>query len=70
MAVSSNMMRTLYERNWIRSSAIAKCPAVRSAGYYSRVSRLLRLKSLDQLPSLAELKDVETIGLQLEFSTA
>jgi segregation and condensation protein B len=27
------------------------------------------LKSLDQLPTLAELKDVEAVGVQLEFNT-
>lgn len=71
VAVSSNMMRTLHERNWIRVVGHREVPGRPEVLATTReFLDYFGLKSLDQLPSLAELKDVETIGVQLEFNTA
>lgn len=71
VAVSTNMMRTLYERNWIRVVGHREVPGRPEVLATTReFLDYFGLKSLDQLPSLAELKDVETIGVQLEFNTA
>ncbi len=70
VAVSTNMMRTLYERNWIRVVGHREVPGRPEVLATTReFLDYFGLKSLDQLPSLAELKDVETIGVQLEFNT-
>jgi segregation and condensation protein B len=71
VAVSTNMMRTLYERNWIRVVGHREVPGRPEVLATTReFLDYFGLKSLDQLPSLAELKDIETIGVQLEFNTA
>jgi segregation and condensation protein B len=71
VAVSTNMMRTLYERNWIRVVGHREVPGRPEVLATTReFLDYFGLKSLDQLPSLAELKDVETVGVQLEFNTA
>jgi len=71
VAVSSNMMRALYDRNWIRVVGHREVPGRPEVLATTReFLDYFGLKSLDQLPSLAELKDVETIGVQLEFNTS
>lgn len=70
VAVSSNIMRTLHERNWIRVIGHREVPGrPEILGTTKEFLDYFGLKGLDQLPTLAELKDVETIGVQLEFST-
>lgn len=71
VAVSSTIMRTLHDRNWIRVVGHREVPG-RPELLATNKDFLdyFGLKSLDELPTLAELKDVETIGVQLEFNTA
>ncbi len=71
VAVSSTIMRTLHDRNWIRVVGHREVPGRPEVLATTReFLDYFGLKSLDQLPTLAELKDVETIGVQLEFNTS
>jgi len=68
VAVSSTIMRTLQERNWIRTVGHREVPGrPELLGTTRDFLDYFGLKSLDQLPTLAELKDIETIGVQLEL---
>jgi segregation and condensation protein B len=68
VAVSSTIMRTLQERNWIRVVGHREVPGrPELLGTTREFLDYFGLKSLDQLPTLAELKDLETIGVQLEL---
>jgi segregation and condensation protein B len=71
VAVSSTLMRTLHDRNWIRVVGHREVPGRPEVLATTReFLDYFGLRSLDELPTLAELKDVETIGVQLEFDTA
>lgn len=71
VAVSTTIMRTMYERNWIRVVGHREVPGrPEILATTKEFLDYFGLKSLDQLPTLAELKDLETIGVQLEFNTA
>jgi segregation and condensation protein B len=66
--ISSTIMRTLQERNWIRTVGHREVPGrPELLGTTRDFLDYFGLKSLDQLPTLAELKDVETIGVPLEL---
>jgi segregation and condensation protein B len=70
VSISSTIMRTLQERNWIRVVGHREVPGrPELLGTTREFLDYFGLKSLDQLPTLAELKDVETIGVQLELSS-
>lgn len=70
VAVSATMMRTLHDRNWVRVVGHREVPGRPELLATTReFLDYFGLKSLDQLPTLAELKDVETIGVQLELNT-
>ena len=70
VAVSSTIMRTLHDRNWIRVVGHREVPGRPELLATNRdFLDYFGLKSLDELPTLAELKDVENIGVQLEFNT-
>jgi segregation and condensation protein B len=70
VAVSANMMRTLHDRNWVRVVGHREVPGrPELLATTKEFLDYFGLKSLDQLPTLAELKDVETIGVQLELNT-
>lgn len=70
VAVSSSIMRTIHERNWVRVVGHREVPGRPELLATTReFLDYFNLKSLDQLPTLAELKDVETVGVQLEFNT-
>ncbi|MES2219057.1 MAG: SMC-Scp complex subunit ScpB [Pseudomonadota bacterium] len=73
VAVSSNIMKTLQEREWIRIVGYREIPG--KPGLYATTKTFLdhlNLKSLNELPSLAELKDldsqVEKLQVQLELN--
>ncbi|HLS82068.1 MAG TPA: SMC-Scp complex subunit ScpB [Steroidobacter sp.] len=69
VSISSTIMRTLQERGWIRTVGHREVPGrPELLGTTREFLDYFGLKSLDQLPTLAELKDVETIGVQLELS--
>jgi segregation and condensation protein B len=70
VAISSSIMRTLHDRNWIRVVGHREVPGRPEVLATTReFLDYFGLKALDQLPTLAELKDVETVGVQLEFNT-
>lgn len=70
VSISSTIMRTLQERNWIRTVGHREVPGrPELLGTTREFLDYFGLKSLDQLPILAELKDLETIGVQLELAT-
>lgn len=70
VAISSTIMRTLQERNWIRVLGHREVPGrPELLGTTREFLDYFGLRSLDALPTLAELKDVENIGVQLEFPT-
>jgi len=69
VAVSSNIIRTLHEREWIRVVGHRDVPG-RPAMYATTRQFLdyFNLKSLDQLPVLAEIRDLDTLNAELGFS--
>jgi len=68
VTVNPNIVRTLFERNWIRVVGHREVPGhPELLGTTREFLDYFGLKSLDQLPTLAELRDVETIGVQLEL---
>lgn len=69
VSISSTIMRTLQERNWIRTVGHREVPGrPELLGTTRDFLDYFGLKSLEELPTLAELKDVETIGVQLELN--
>jgi len=68
VAVSTNIIRTLHERDWIRVVGHRDVPG-RPAMYATTRQFLdyFNLKSLDQLPALADLRDFETLNAELGF---
>lgn len=67
VSVSSNIIRTLQEREWIRVVGHRDVPG-RPALYATSKEFLdyFNLQSLQELPSLAELKDIDEIGKNAE----
>ncbi len=68
VAVSSHIVRTLEEREWIRVVGHREVPG-RPALYGTTRGFLdyFKLKSLEDLPTLSEIKDFEEIAPELEF---
>jgi len=68
VAVSSNIIKTLHEREWIRVVGHRDVPG-RPAMYATTRQFLdyFNLKSLEQLPALAEIRDFETLTAELGF---
>ncbi|WP_051229987.1 SMC-Scp complex subunit ScpB [Haliea salexigens] len=69
VAVSSNIIKTLHERDWIRVVGHRDVPG-RPAMYATTRQFLdyFNLKNLDQLPALAEIRDLETLNAELGFN--
>lgn len=69
VAVSSNIIKTLHEREWIRVVGHRDVPG-RPAMYATTRQFLdyFSLKNLDQLPALAEIRDLDTLNAELGFS--
>jgi segregation and condensation protein B len=69
VAVSSNIIKTMHEREWIRVVGHRDVPG-RPAMYDTTRQFLdyFNLKNLDQLPALAEIRDLETLNAELGFS--
>ena len=69
VAVSTNIIKTLHEREWIRVVGHRDVPG-RPAMYATTRHFLdyFNLKSLDQLPALAEIRDLDTLNAELGFS--
>jgi len=68
VSVSSNIIKTLQEREWIHVVGHREVPG-RPAMYGTTRQFLdyFSLKTLDELPSLAELRDLNDIGRELEL---
>ena len=68
VTVSTTIMRTLHERNWIRVVGHREVPGrPELLGTTREFLDYFGLKSLDDLPTLAELQDLEDIRVQLEL---
>ena len=69
VAVSTGIMRTLLERNWIKVVAHREVPG-RPALYGTTKEFLdyFNLTSLEDLPSLGEVRDLDEMGRELEMS--
>ncbi|MFN2310221.1 MAG: SMC-Scp complex subunit ScpB [Gammaproteobacteria bacterium] len=68
VTVSTSIMKTLQEREWVRVVAHRDVPG-RPAMYGTTREFLdyFNLKSLEGLPSLAELRDIDSINAELDF---
>lgn len=68
VAVSSNIVRTLLEREWIRVVGHRDVPGKPAMfGTTRAFLDYFNLKKLDDLPSLAELTDMESLRIQLDL---
>lgn len=68
VSVSSSIMKTLQERDWIKVVGHRDVPG--KPAMYGSTRQFLdyfNLKSLDELPTLAELRDIDSINAELEF---
>ena len=69
VTVNPNIVRTLAERGWIRVVGHREVPGhPELLGTTREFLDYFGLRSLDELPSLAALKDMEDVGMQLEFA--
>jgi len=68
VAVSTNIVRTLLERNWIKVVGHRDVPGKPAMfGTTKEFLDYFGLKKLDDLPPLSELKDFENLNIQLEM---
>lgn len=70
VSVSSNIIRTLQEREWIKVLGHKDVPG--KPALYGTSKEFLdyfNLKSLDELPTLAELKDLDQVHQELDLDT-
>jgi segregation and condensation protein B len=69
VAVSSNILRTLQERDWIKVVGHRDVPGrPELLGTTKGFLDYFNLKSLDQLPTLAEIKDIDNLEPELELT--
>lgn len=69
VAVSTNIIKTMQEREWVRVVGYRDVPG--KPAMYATTRQFLdyfNLKTLDELPTLAELRDIDTISAGLELS--
>lgn len=70
VSVSSNIVKTLLERDWVRVVGHRDVPGRPSL--YSTTRHFLdyfNMRSLDQLPTLAEIRDLDSINRELELES-
>ncbi|WP_343985338.1 SMC-Scp complex subunit ScpB [Kangiella japonica] len=70
VGVSSSIVKTLLEREWIRVVGHRDVPG--KPALYATTKQFLDyfgLKSLDELPSLAEIKDLDNLNPELKFDS-
>lgn len=68
VAVSSGIIKTLLERQWIRIVGHRDVPG--RPALYATTRQFLdyfNLKSLDELPALAEIRDIDKLNAELDF---
>ena len=71
VAVNPNIIRTMLERSWIRVIGHRDVPGRPELLATTReFLDYFGLQSLDDLPTLAQLRDLDTLGVQLEFEQA
>ena len=71
VSLSSNIIRSLQEREWIRIVGHRDVPGKPALFGTTKVFLdYFNLKSLDELPTLAEIKDMDTLEPELEFDEA
>lgn len=69
VSVSSNIVRTLLERNWVRVLGHRDVPGKPAMfGTTREFLDYFGLRKLDELPTLAELRDIDSINVELDFS--
>jgi segregation and condensation protein B len=69
VAVSSNILRTLQERDWIKVVGHRDVPGrPELLGTTKAFLDYFNLRSLDQLPTLAEIKDIDNLEPELELT--
>lgn len=69
VAVNPHIIKTLMERGWARVVGHREVPGrPELLGTTREFLDYFGLRSLDDLPTLAQLRDVETLGVQLEFA--
>ena len=67
VAVSSNIMKTLLERSWVRVVGHKDVPG--RPALYATTKQFLdyfNMQNLEQLPPLSEIRDLEAISLEIE----
>ena len=68
VTVNPNIIRTLSERGWVRVVGHREVPGhPELLGTTRDFLDYFGLRSLDELPSLAALRDMDDVGIQLEF---
>lgn len=70
VSVSSSIIKTLLEREWVRVVGHRDVPG--KPALYATTKQFLDyfgLKSLDELPSLAEIKDLDNLNPELKFES-
>ena len=66
VALSSNIIRTLFDRSWIKSLGYKDVPGKPSLlGTTSEFLDYFNLKKLDELPPLSEIKEVDDLDIYL-----
>ncbi|MFV1982155.1 MAG: SMC-Scp complex subunit ScpB [Thiohalomonadales bacterium] len=68
VSVSSHIMKTLLERNWVKVVGHRDVPG--KPGLYATTKEFLdyfNLKNLSELPPLSEIRDIESINAELEL---
>lgn len=69
VSISSNILRTLQERDWIKVIGHRDVPGrPELLGTTKAFLDYFNLKSLDQLPTLAEIKDIDNLEPELELN--
>jgi segregation and condensation protein B len=71
VACNSDIFKSLMERDWIRIVGHRDVPG--RPALYATTRHFLdyfNMKSLDQLPSLAELKDIDSLNVEINFEEA
>ncbi len=68
VTVNPNIVRTLVERNWVRVVGHREVPGrPELLGTTREFLDYFNLRSLDELPTLAVLRDMDNVGVQLEL---
>jgi len=71
VSISSSILRTLQERDWIRVVGHRDVPGrPELLGTTRTFLDYFSLKSLDELPTLAEIKDIDNLEPELDFDAA